>query len=169
MHLLSRFRHVLISVAALALSAGLAFGAQPPAPAATGLANAAEHSGKIVPVQAAADEDTGTDEDTETAEDTNTVESAADAGDHCATDPTTATEDELAALNHGAVVCWAAHQETWPEWFDNRGGFVSCWAHSGKADAPSCIEDPNAGQPVAEATGAGHGKGQGKNTTHGKP
>ena len=165
---LTRFRHALIAIVALALSAGLAFGAQPDA-SSWGLSNAANHAGKTVPVQTASDEDTETDE--ETAEDTETDEDAAetseDAGDHCTTDPSEFTEQELADANHGSIVCWAAHQTEWPEWFANHGSFVRCWAHTGKADATSCTEDPTAVEPAAAATekshGNGKGQGQGKN------
>ena len=58
--MLRHIRLVLIACTALALSAGLAFGATPPA-ASTGLANAAAHAGKTVPVaggQQAEDQDT---------------------------------------------------------------------------------------------------------------
>jgi hypothetical protein len=158
--LIHRLRGILIALAALALSAGLAFGAQPDA-ALSGLANAASHAGKIVPVQAA-DEETAGDEDTdETTEETTeatTAETSEAAGDNCTTDPTALTEEELAAMRHGSIVCWAAQQTEWPEWFSNHGAFVKCWAHQGKADAPSCTEAP---APEAAAT-TSHGKGKGK-------
>ena len=97
-------RGFLIAFAALALSASLAFGAQP---TSTGLANAALHAGKTVPVQAQ-DEETAGDEDTEgTDED---AESNTDASEHCSTDPTALTTEELAAMRHGSIVCWAAQQ-----------------------------------------------------------
>ena len=60
---------------------------------------------------------------TETTETTETSESS----DHCATDPTTLTPEELAAMNHGAIVCWAAHQPT-PDGYANHGAWVSHWA-----------------------------------------
>jgi hypothetical protein len=157
--LILRLRGTLIALAALALSAGLAFGAQPDA-ASFGLANAASHAGKTVPVQAA-DEETAGDEDTdETTEETTeetTDETSAEAGDNCA-DPTALTEVELAAMRHGSIVCWAAQQTEWPDWFSNHGAFVKCWAHQGKADAPSCTVAP---APEAAAT-TSHGKGKGK-------
>jgi hypothetical protein len=165
---LRRFRHALIAIVALALSAGLAFGAQPSGAGSWGLSNAATHAGKTVPVGAGADESTDADEDTETEEtdeDTETDQDTEDAGDHC-TDPTTLTEEELAALNHGSIVCWAAHQTEWPEWFANHGSFVRCWAHQGKADAISCTEAPTA---EAAATSHGNGKGKTKTKTNGKP
>ena len=183
-------RLVLIAGTALALSAGLAFGATPPA-ASTGLANAAAHAGKTVPVAAGdqtlgedefagEDESAGEDEETEIDEETETdeveveeVEGTEDAGDNCSVDPTVATPEELDALNHGAVVCWAAHQAEWPAWFSNHGAFVRCWAHQGKADATSCTEDPAAVEGTDESSGdlapathgKGHGHGQGKGKT----
>jgi hypothetical protein len=156
--LILRFRGILIALTALALSAGLAFGAQPDA-AGWGLSNAASHAGKIVPVQADEDTDESVDEDTDetTEEEAVEEESAEDAGENCTTDPTTLTPDQLDAARHGSIVCWAAHQTDWPEWFSNHGAFVSCWAHQGKADAPSCTE-----APVVEAAATTHGKSQGK-------
>jgi hypothetical protein len=152
-HRLRGLRGLLIAFVALALSAGLAFGAQPDA-SAKGLANAAVHAGKTVPVEAV---DETTDESTD--EDSQDTESS-DAGTNCTTDPTTLTPEELAALRHGSIVCWAAHQTQWPEWFANHGAFVKCWAHQGKTDAPSCTTAPAAG---AATTGHGNGKGNGKN------
>jgi hypothetical protein len=68
--------------------------------------------------------------DTETTE-TETTDAG---GDHCATDPTNLSVDELAAMNHGSIVCWAAHQTSWPG-YDNHGAFVAHWAHQGKNNA----------------------------------
>jgi hypothetical protein len=173
-----RLRGVLIAVAALALSAGLAFGAQPEP--GWGLTNAAAHAGKTVPVRAGQqdtdeevvdDTDDLEDEDTDEAVDEE-VDEDAGGGENCATDPSTLTPEELAALKHGSIVCWAAHQKEWPEWFAKHGDFVKCWAHNGKADAPSCTEDPNAEEPAADgdpaATSAVHGKSQGKGNGHNK-
>lgn len=163
--LIHRLRGFLIAIAAIALSAGLAFGAQP---TSTGLANASLHAGKTVPVQAQ-DEETAGDEDTDesTEEDTSSDESST-GGDNCATDPTTLTPEDLALMRHGSIVCWAAHQTTWPEWFSNHGSFVKCWAHQGKADAISCTEDPTAQQPAAAGASNGHGKGKDKSQGHNK-
>lgn len=147
-----RLRGILIAIVALALSAGLAFGAQPDA-SAKGLSNAASHAGKTVPVLAG-DEETSEDEDTETTE-----ESSEDAGENCTTDPATLSEEDLAAAKHGSVACWAAHQTEWPEWFSNHGKFVSCWAHQGKEGAVSCTEAPT---PEAAATSNGKAKGKNK-------
>jgi hypothetical protein len=134
---LLRLKGVLIAIVVLALSASLAFGAQAPAGgwSAAGTFEKNENAG-------------GDEEATETEEE----ESAEDAGDNCLVDPTTATPEVLDTLNHGQVVCWAAHQTEWPGWFTNKGKFVSCWAHSGKEGAPSCTEAP------AEDATTTHGK-----------
>ena len=188
--LIGHARHLLLALTVLALSAGLAFGSTPPA-AGPGLTNAAAHAGKTVPVAGgdetlgedeAEDEDDGEDEDTDedddgedadedVDEDAETDEEGA-GGEHCATDPSALTEEDLVLMNHGSLACWAAHQAGWPEWFSNHGAFVRCWAHHGKADAASCTVDPNAEtetevDPAAATTtknghGKGHGKGQGK-------
>ena len=155
--LIFRLRGILIATAALALSASLVFGAQPAS--SWGLSNAASHAGKTVPVKAADEETAGdenTDESTDETTDETTDESAS--ADNCATDPSALTLDQLALMRHGSIVCWAAQQTTWPEWFANHGAFVSCWAHTGKADAPSCTVAPAAG-----AAAATHGNGKGKN------
>jgi hypothetical protein len=163
-HLFQRLHRVLIAFAALALSAGLAFGAQPDA-TLSGLANASANAGKTVPVKAG-QQDESTDEETTEDTDEDVDEEGAGGGDNCSTDPTTLTPEELDLLKHGSIVCWAAHQKEWPEWFANHGAHVKCWAHTGKADAPSCTEDPTVEAPAAgedaAATSHGNGKGQGK-------
>ncbi|HYN70005.1 MAG TPA: hypothetical protein VEX41_07335 [Candidatus Eisenbacteria bacterium] len=60
------------------------------------------------------------------------TEATGEGGDHCATDPTGLSESALAAMNHGSIVCWAAHQTSWPSIYANHGAFVSHWAHAGK-------------------------------------
>ena len=150
---LLRLKGVLIAIVALALSASLAFGAQAP----VGGWSAAGSFENNETTENAGDEDTG-----ETTDET-TDETSEDAGDNCTTDPTTATPEQLAAMTHGQIVCWAAHQTEWPEWFANHGKFVSCWAHQGKANAPSCTE-----APAADATST-HGKdAKGASATHSK-
>ena len=153
-NILTHLKGLLIAVVALAMSAGLAFGAQPPAAASWGLENAAAHAGKTVPQQALGatsgeddeaegDEDAGTEEETDegaevdetTDEETEAGATVEEASNNCLTDPTdatTLTEEELLAMNHGSIVCWAAHQKTWPEEFRNHGAWVSSWAHWGK-------------------------------------
>jgi hypothetical protein len=135
---LRRLRPLLISVVALILTAGIAFAAKPSTPA-PGLTVATQASGKTVPVVSEGDQNTETDQSTETSTDASTDTSTDPAanGDHCATDPRTATPDQLAAMNHGAIVCWAAHQAT-PAGFANHGAWVSSWAKQNHgADKPA--------------------------------
>ena len=161
--MIHRLRGFLIAFAAIALSAGLAFGAQP---TSTGLANAAAHAGKTVPVLAAdettADETTDETTNETTDQTTNETTDSTGANENCATDPTTLTPEQLALMRHGSIVCWAAQQTTWPAWFSNHGSFVKCWAHQGKADATSCTVDPAAQAPTAAGASTGHGKSNGK-------
>lgn len=162
---LIRLQGLLIALVALALSASLAFGAQPDSPGAAGRANAAVHAGKTVPVANTGDEETAGDEDTDEVEEAageetgeETGEEAADAGDHCLVDPTTLTAEELALMNHGSIVCWAAHQETWPEEFKNHGAWVSSWAHMGK-DSEAKDAAKAARDAAKAAKNAAKGKG----------
>jgi hypothetical protein len=164
-HHLFRIKGILIALIALALSASLAFGAQPPAAASFGLENAASHAGKTVPV-AGTDPVTTEDEETdeEPAEDEEEEEESEDeeseeAGDNCLTDPTGLTEDELAAMKHGSIVCWAAHQDT-PEGYDNHGAWVSEWAHAGKG-GDDTAEDVDAVQAKGKGKGKANGKSKG--------
>lgn len=78
------------------------------------------------------DEGAGT-KDTTTDTETTDTESSDAGGDHCATDPSNLSVDDLAAMNHGSIVCWAAHQTSW-DGYANHGAFVSHWAHAGKGD-----------------------------------
>jgi hypothetical protein len=165
---LLRFTHLrALSVALLgtAFSAGLVFASPPALPdqASAGLANAGLHAGKTVPVRAGlldeeTTEDTDADEDTDVDEEIEVEALDEEAGDNCATDPTGLTDEELAAMRHGSIVCWAAHQDTWPEEFKNHGQWVSSWA---KWKAPE--EDAEA----EAATSPGNGKSKGKG--HAKP
>lgn len=146
--ILRRFKGLFIALVALAISASLTFGAQAPA---AGYALGSSYQAGTTEVNG--DEDANEPEDTETDE---TTDEESDSADNCLTDPTGLTEEELAAMSHGSIVCWAAHQTEWPAWFANHGKFVSCWAHQGKPDAPSCTE-----APAADAT-ATHGNGKAK-------
>lgn len=129
---LRRFRSPLIAIVAVVFAAGIAMAAQPADNAAAGLANAATHAGKTVPVQAT-DEPSG-DESTEADESTDT--NTSDSADNCSVD-LTQDPSVLAGLNHGSVVCTAAHQDT-PQGYDNHGSWVSKWAKMNKgANAPS--------------------------------
>ena len=148
-----------IAIIALAISASLAFGAEPPAAADWGLGNAAAHAGKTVPVQGGDDDVTtaGEDEDGDEvdAEETEAPEGdeeSEEAGDNCLTDPTLLTEEELAEMRHGSIVCWAAHQET-PEGYDNHGAFVREWAQSGKDNGPDAERSQGKGQAKGKNNG----------------
>ena len=161
MKIVHRLKSLTIALIALALSAGLAFGAQPQSGGAWGRSNAAQHAGKTVPVQGAEDStDEAGDEDVDESVDESVDETAgedeetteegdeesAEDGTNCATDPThptLLTEEELAAMNHGSVVCWAAHQTEWPEEFKNKGAWVSSWAHAGKEHGKDAAKGKN--------------------------
>ena len=140
---LRRLRGGAIALVVLALSASLTFGAQAPA---SGYALGGSFKDKPATAGTAGDEETGEDESTE--ED----ESAGDGGDNCLTDPTGLSEEELAAMKHGSIVCWAAHQET-PDGYANHGAWVSHWAHMGKSKGSDAAA-------AGKANGQGKGKGQ---------
>ncbi len=128
MTLLRRFRAPAIGIAALVVSAGVAFAAAPSSPGATGLANAASHAGKTVPVQAT-DEQSGDQTGATDTEDSNTDNSSSSS--QCNVDLTQAPS-VLAGLNHGSVVCTAA-QGTPPGGYGpttvaNHGAWVSSFA-----------------------------------------
>jgi hypothetical protein len=135
-NVIQRFRGLPIAVLALALSAGLVLAAQPDA-ASFGLATAASHAGKTVPVQAGADESTQGNEDQGTEADASEAPESASDSANCSTDPTGLTDEQLAAMRHGSIVCWAAHQTEWPSEFANKGAWVSHWAHMGKGNDTS--------------------------------
>lgn len=132
-------RGLLVALAVLALSATMVLAAKPdssqsPACEHGQSATHTDQTGCTNPVTPGTE---GTDDQgTQAGTDTETTDSeAADAGgDHCTTDPTKLSVDELAATNHGSIVCWAAHAPT-PVSFDNHGAFVSHWAHQGKNSA----------------------------------
>jgi len=121
---LRHLRPLLISIVALILTVGIAFVVKPSTPT-NGLAVAAAASGQTVPSVGSGDENAAPDEETETDEETEDAEDAG--GDNCATDPTTLSEEDLDAMRHGSVVCWAAQQDT-PSDFDNHGAWVKSWA-----------------------------------------
>ena len=109
------------------------------------------------------DDQSDGDEDTAEGDETDRRVIDADAGDNCATDPTGLTAEELAAMTHGSIVCWAAHQTEWPDWFANHGAFVRCWAHQGKADAARAPTAAGARRAAPPPTSHGNGKGHGHN------
>ena len=124
-NLIRHFRGPLIAIVALTMSAGLASAAHPAADRQNNAVTQANSSETAEP-----DESEGPDE-------SETPDSNDSAGDNCATDPTGLTSDQLAAMSHGSIVCWAAHQDT-PEGWDNHGAWVSHWAHMNKgSDASS--------------------------------
>jgi hypothetical protein len=144
-------------IVAVVATASLAAG--PPPAADKGLDRAAEVSGKDVPVRAGhlpdeppveggqAEEPTVDDPDVDEPDAEVPTADAETASDHCAVDPRTLTPEQLDELNHGAIVCWAAHQDT-PEGFKNHGAWVSSWAKDNH----------------------GHGNGEAKKPKHhGKP
>lgn len=141
---LRRLRGILIAIVALALSASLTFGGQAPA-AGYALGSSYEDNGGT---EGIGDEETNEEEDTD---ETTDEESAEDAGDNCLTDPTGLSEEELAAMTHGSIVCWAAHQET-PDGYANHGAWVSYWAHMGKGGDAAAT-----GRTKGEAKGKGKG------------
>jgi hypothetical protein len=130
------------------------------------------------------DDETGDDETGEEGlegEDEVAGEESDEAGGNCLLDPTLLTEDELAAMKHGSVVCWAAHQTEWPEEFKNHGAWVRSWAQWGKDDEETedgttedggtedgeTVDEDGATLEDAQANrgkgqGKGHGKGKGK-------
>ncbi len=150
-------RGLLAAIVIIVLSAGAAAAAGPGTNPDQGLATAAEKAGKTVPVaaQAAPNRDEEAVEEEEEEEEA-PEEETADASEHCATDPTTLDEEALAELNHGAIVCWAAHQET-PDEFDNHGAWVSSWAKD------------NPGSEVSAEAGGGKPESAGKPEHAGKP
>jgi len=124
--LLHRFRGPLVALVVLMLSATVAFAGQPAGPG-KGLEKSSSHADQTVST-------TETDEtDTETTETSETETSSE--SDNCTTDPTGLTPEQLGAMTHGSIVCWAAQQDT-PDGYANHGAWVSHWAHMGKgADA----------------------------------
>ena len=142
---MSGLRGLLVAIVVIVLSSSAAAAAGPSGHAANGPATAAEKAGKTVPV--AAHEESEEDEDAEQETEEETEAAPEDAGgEHCATDPRTLEPEALAELNHGAIVCWAAHQET-PEGFDNHGAWVSSWAKDNHGSEQSTAARENHGKP----------------------
>jgi hypothetical protein len=109
--LISRARHLVIALAVLALTAGVALAGRSalstPTAASDGLQRASEAAGKTVPV-AGEVEETAPDADADTDEDADT-DAPAVAGEH--------------PDNHGKLVSEAARAAT-PAGFDNHGEYV---------------------------------------------
>jgi hypothetical protein len=140
---LRRLPGLAIAVVALALSASLVFAGQP---AGAGPSNASTHAGKTVPVRAESGDkgvDESTSPETETETDTNSETDASDAvdgtdsADNCTVD---LTQDPtvLLTLNHGSVVCSAAHATTWDTTlYPTKGAWVSHWAKMNHGHDPN--------------------------------
>ncbi len=131
-----QFRSILIALVALALSAGAVFAVgQMSTASKSGLKTASEAADKTVPVRTAEEDVADTDEDVEADTDED-VEADTDEDADAATHPD----------NHGKLVSEAAHLDTLPPGFDNRGAYVSS------------IAKQNHGQVTATEKKAGHGK-----------
>lgn len=142
---LRRLPGVALGLIALALSASLAFAGQPAGAAVGGLTNATSHAGRTVPVLAEEqgvepDEDADTDTDTDTdesAEDDQETEDTSEAADNCTVD-LTQDPSVLLTLNHGSVVCTAAHATDWDHTlYANKGAWVSHWAKMNHGHDPN--------------------------------
>ncbi len=135
----THLRGLLVALAALALTAGVAFAARPTG--TTGLERATDAAGKTVPTTTEeeeptipeVDEDEDTDEDGEEAVD----EDGSEAEDGDEDDGRDEALDDERADNHGWYVSEAAKAET-PEGYKNHGEYVSEIARS------------DAGKPGAE-------------------
>ncbi len=124
-----RFRSLVIALAVLALSAGIAFAArQMPQQSADGLSKAAEAAGKTVPVGhptvTSSDEGKDADIDDEAGEGADAA--AAEAPDEA--EAPDADEPADQPDTHGATVTEAAQGET-PAGWANHGAYVSAVAH----------------------------------------
>lgn len=181
---IQRLRPLLIGLVALLFTAGIAFAGRPAAPA-SGTSAPSGLSGRTVPVDADDDDEDEADDDavdattnveaTTTLETTTTEVSAetedAGGGDNCATEPTGLTDEQLAGLSHGSIVCWAAHQDA-PEGYRNHGAWVSEWAKKNHGHPPT--DETATGTTTGAATGAETGAateasgqpGKGKVNTH---
>ena len=120
-NLIRHFRGPLIAVVALTMSAGLASAAHPAADRQSNNVSQGNPSESADP------------NESESPESSETPDSSDNAGANCATDPTGLTSDQLAALSHGSIVCWAAQQPT-PSGYANHGAWVSHWAHMNKGN-----------------------------------
>jgi len=164
---LQRLRPLLIVLVVLLLTAGIALASKPSTPPA-GLSVAGEAAGRTAPVHDDQGDqgDQEQDEQEEQAEPNEDVavealpaaETDEDGGENCATDPTGLTDEALAELKHGSVVCWAAHQET-PVGYDNHGEWVSEWARMNHGHADETVDEDPAAVSAGNLNGhAGKGK-----------
>ena len=134
--LMSRARGLLVALAVLALSAGIALAGRPatapPAAAAGGLERASDASGKTVPVAALDPDAPAADEDADEATDEN---EPAD------------TDAAVHPDNHGKVVSEAAQGET-PEGFDNHGQYVKTIATDNAGQSTAADHASTKAKPV---------------------
>ncbi|MEW5991956.1 MAG: hypothetical protein AB1736_11515 [Chloroflexota bacterium] len=154
---LMRLRPLFIGLIALLFTAGIAFAGKPSTPA-DGLAVAAEHSGKTVPVAVQSDEQDEDEDEDETPEAEDEETETEETGENCATDPTGLSPEDLEQVRHGSVVCWAAHQET-PEGYANHGAWVSEWAKKNRGHDFGAEEEDASTESAAITRGNGKAKG----------
>ncbi|MEO7667124.1 MAG: hypothetical protein ABIU97_08850 [Dehalococcoidia bacterium] len=167
--LLRNLRPLLVGAVALFLTAGIAFAARP-ATTGAGTETGTQASGQqeLNSRDATeADEDQGTPEvDTDTESETKADGTASDNADHCNIDLTSPAAI-AAAPNHGAVVCSAAQQKTFPGTFKNHGAWVSSFAHkdhSANASATGKLKSADAkANAAAKSNGHSH---SGSSTAH---
>ena len=150
--LTSHLRGLLVAIAALALTAGVAFAARPAGD--SGLDRATDAADMVVPTQdvegAPTIPDPDEDEDEDETDGTPTADDEAE----------DATEDGASgerAENHGWYVSQAAHEET-PDGYKNHGEYVSEVAHSD--DGKPGSDDEVDGEDDEATTGTVKGKGR---------
>jgi hypothetical protein len=139
----THLRGLLVALAALALTAGVAFAARPAGN--TGLERATEASGKTVPTETTDEEPTVPEVDEDLDEDepgTEDEEADEDADEDEDVDGEEAVDGERAE-NHGWYVSEAAKGET-PEGYRNHGEYVSEIAR-GDDGKPGADEEPEDG------------------------
>jgi hypothetical protein len=134
------FRGLLIATVALAMSTGLAYAAHPAADRHSGLSEQANSTETSDPGETEGPDETEAPDETDSPDASESPDQGASpdasSADNCATDPTGFTPEQLAAVSHGSIVCWAAQQQT-PEGWDNHGAWVSHWAKMNHGHAAS--------------------------------
>lgn len=148
---LHHLRGPLIAIVVLAMSTGLAYAARPTgdrgAPSTVSNANSSETAD---PTESEAPEGTESPDASETPD----ASGSPDSNTNCTTDPTTLTADQLAAMSHGSIVCWAAQQAT-PEGYDNHGAWVRHWAQMNNGSGNSS-SGKSGGAPTGKGKGLSH-------------
>lgn len=148
--LTSHLRGLLVAIAALALTAGVAFAARPAGDA--GLDRTTDAANKAVPTLGEEEEPTTPDLD----EDDDEGAPEADDEDEAEDEAEDATDGERAE-NHGWYVSQAAHEET-PDGYKNHGEYVSEVAHGD--DGKPGSDDEVGGEDDEATTGAVQSKGR---------